>query len=415
MKKTKMSLNLLERRMIAVSCCLTALPLGIMALAAILFLGAGSSFAQADQNQPNPNISSQGQVDVYSISDEEYNAYNTARQEPDPHRRAEGLFEFIQKYPKSPLVKQITGEDYKYIKAIEDEYNAYYAAGQESDPEKHAAMLIEFHDKYPQSALMEHVHHQYVEILREASQQKKYELLESLGEKWLKLHSNDRETLAYVAEAAMNLKKHDKCGACLEAIYKIQPLPSLAREIHDSYQRAGNLAKQFEWAEKLFKMPEFDADYMLRYGYMMRFYNSKNLPKAAEYAQLTLKSADLAGRPDANTQEQLKNVRRVCNHVIASNLLEKANYAEAIPVFKKAVEAEKYGQGYYGIGLCYDNRKEVEEAILYYAAAELMGGEEESKAKARLEVLYKLLHNDTLIGIDKVYKKAKELLAEPKI
>ena len=39
-----------------------------------------------------------------------------------------------------------------------------------------------------------------------------------------------------------------------------------------------------------------------------------------------------------------------------------------------------------------------------------MGGEEAPRAKSRLEVLYKALHNDTLIGIDKVYKKAKELL-----
>ena len=45
--------------------------------------------------------------------------------------------------------------------------------------------------------------------------------------------------------------------------------------------------------------------------------------------------------------------------------------------------------------------------------AELMGGDQSPKAKARLELLYKALHNDTLIGIDKVYRKAKEALAEP--
>jgi hypothetical protein len=44
--------------------------------------------------------------------------------------------------------------------------------------------------------------------------------------------------------------------------------------------------------------------------------------------------------------------------------------------------------------------------------AELLGGEDAARAKVRLEVLYRALHNDTLIGIDKVYKKARELLAE---
>ena len=41
-------------------------------------------------------------------------------------------------------------------------------------------------------------------------------------------------------------------------------------------------------------MPEFADDYMLRFGYVMQFSKKNNLQKAAEYAQLTLKSADLA-------------------------------------------------------------------------------------------------------------------------
>jgi hypothetical protein len=81
--------------------------------------------------------------------------------------------------------------------------------------------------------------------------------------------------------------------------------------------------------------------------------------------------------------------------------------------FRKAVEAERYGLGYYEIGRCLDKQKKIEEAILYYATAELLGGEDAPRAKARLEALYKALHDNTLIGIDKVYKKAKELLAEP--
>jgi len=39
-----------------------------------------------------------------------------------------------------------------------------------------------------------------------------------------------------------------------------------------------------------------------------------------------------------------------------------------------------------------------------------MDGEYAERAKARLELLYKALHNDTLIGIDKVYTKDNETL-----
>jgi tetratricopeptide (TPR) repeat protein len=193
----------------------------------------------------------------------------------------------------------------------------------------------------------------------------------------------------------------------------MQPVPSLAREILVSYQKAQNLPKESEWVEKLFKMPEFDSDYMLRFDYVMRSFKNNNLPKAAEYAQLTLKSAELVKKPDATSEEQLLKVRRACHHIIATELFEKGKYSEAISAFKKAIEAERYEDGYYKIGQCLDYQREIEEAIHYYAAAELMGGEDAPKAKARLELLYKTLHNDTLIGIEKVYKRAKELLEEP--
>ncbi len=46
--------------------------------------------------------------------------------------------------------------------------------------------------------------------------------------------------------------------------------------------------------------------------------------------------------------------------------------------------------------------------MLWYAKAELQGGEIAPKAKENLEQLYKALHNNTLIGIEKVYRRAKE-------
>jgi hypothetical protein len=140
--------------------------------------------------------------------------------------------------------------------------------------------------------------------------------------------------------------------------------PALARQIHTVYEKTNNLAKQIEWVERLFKLPEFDNDYMLRYGYVLRYSESNNLPKAAEYAQLTLTSASLVKRPDAQIQEQLRKVRRACYHVIASDLQEKESCAEAISAFHKAIKVERYGQGYYRIEMCLDSQKKVEDAIL---------------------------------------------------
>ncbi|MBN1569875.1 MAG: hypothetical protein JXA73_18670 [Acidobacteria bacterium] len=379
---------------------------GIAVLAMVFFGNVAANFVLAGGHSPNAALEGQGSY----IDEEEEKAYRAAANEPDEKKRAAKLYEFIQKYPKSALMQQ---SDFDAIKMIEEENHAFYAASQEPDFEKRAALLMEFLQKYPESALKDHAELEFKKMLQEDIRNKKYEELESLAEKWLKTHPKDKEANAYLAEAARNLKKYQRCAECLEEIYAMEPIPQLAREIHDSYLQTENVAKQKEWAEKLFTMPEFEADYMLRYAYVVKFSNENNLPKAAEYAQLTLKSADLAEQKDEKLREQLRQVRRACHHVIGSSLQQKENYAAAISSFKEALRFEKYGQGYYKIGQCAESQKQIDEAVQYYAAAELMGGEEAPRAKARLEVLYRALHNDTLIGIDKVYKKAKELLEEP--
>lgn len=384
------------------------LPWTVLSLVALLGGNAVASPAAANAAQPVSFSAVEPQASY--IDEEEEKAYRAAKQESDAKKRADKLIDFLRKYPKTRLLEQ---SDYGEMKTLEDEYGAYYAAKQEPDFEKKAEMLTGFLQNNPQSALTANVNSEYKLMLRELSEAKKYELLESLGEKWLKTHPKDIDVYAFVAEATMNLQKHERCAECLEAIYEMKPSPTIAKEIYIAHQKSQNLAKQIEWAEKLYKMPEFNDDYMLRYDFVMKYTSSNNLPKAAEYAELTLKSVDMVAQPDAKTEEHLNKIRRACYHVIAINQMEKANYTGAIAAFQRAIRAEKYAEGYYMIGLCLDNKKQVDDAISYYAIAEMMGGKDAARAKTRLEVLYKAMHNDTLIGIDKVYKKAKELLEKP--
>jgi tetratricopeptide (TPR) repeat protein len=377
------------------SCTLPLLALGIFMFAAVPFAKAapGSGAATADQGQGN------------YVDEEEEKAYRAANKETDPQKRASLLYAFYQKYPNSLLMES---GDFQIIKPLEEEYSAYYAASQEADPEKRATMSIEFLQKYPKSSFKSNVENEYTLMLKKAAQEKKFDLLESLAAKWLKARPNEKETYAFLADAALNLQKFDKGAEYLEALYAIQPSPNLAREIFSTYQKTQNSAKQTEWVEKLFKMPEFEKDYLLRFDSVSRYISKNDFAKAAEFAQLTLKSADLIQQPDAKTQGQLNKVRRACHHIIGSNLMEKGDFAGAIEAFKKALQIEKYGEGFYKIGQCYENLKDIDKALLFYARAALSGGDFADKAKARLELLYKALHNDTLIGVDKVYKKAQE-------
>lgn len=343
------------------------------------------------------------------LNRDEYQAYQAAKMEPDYDKRAALLIEFLREYPNTRLMEKA---DYENIKPLEDQYGAYDAARQEPDLNKRAVMLIEFLHKYPKSVLVNYVSYEYMEMMKEASRSNEYDLLESLAKNWLKIDPKDKSVYQLVAESAARIRKYEECGMYLEEIFIMEPSSALAKEIYACYQRTENLDKQVEWAERLAKMPEFADDYQLYFDLMMKYANNHNLARAAEYARLTLKTADLHQRPDAKTKEQLQKVRRACYHVIAGDLMAKKSHAEAIAAFKEAVKAARYGGGYYGIGLCLDIQRDIEGAILYYAMAEMVGGEDAANAKDRLETLYRALHNNTLVGIDKVYQKAKESLAE---
>ncbi len=159
----------------------------------------------------------------------------------------------------------------------EEEYNAYDAASKEPDFSKRGTMLLAFMEKYPKSSLMSYIKPAYENMLHECSQAKKYDLLEPLAEKWLKLNPGSIRTIAYIAEAAEKLGHDQKCVECLEEIYRMEPSGSMAYNILQTYKKIKNQAKVSEWTEKIFKMPEYDADFGLRYGFVTQYMEAKNL------------------------------------------------------------------------------------------------------------------------------------------
>jgi hypothetical protein len=75
-------------------------------------------------------------------------------------------------------------------------------------------------------------------------------------------------------------------------------------------------------------------------------------------------------------------------------------------------------EGYYLVAQCQEKMGQLNAAMSSYAKAVTVGGElaesaTVTKAKQRLEQLYKAYHNGTLVGIEKIYKKAGESLMEP--
>ena len=75
-------------------------------------------------------------------------------------------------------------------------------------------------------------------------------------------------------------------------------------------------------------------------------------------------------------------------------------------------------EGYYSVAQCQERTRQLDEAMVSYAEA-VTAGEElaesatAAKAKQRLEQIYKATHNGLLVGVEKVYRRAKESMAQP--
>jgi len=180
--------------------------------------------------------------------------------------------------------------------------------------------------------------------------------------------------------------------------------------IAELYDQMGNFDKFVEWCEIAFKYPEYSVDYSLRYKILTQYAEKGNIPKATEYAKKTLKVLDAAEKPDAAGQEKMQAIRQECYHLIAVNAYESEKYKEAMKYFDLALKIKKFQDGFYYIAQCYWRLGDPEKAHDYFAAAEMMGGSLTEKSKQHKEELYKTLHNNKLIGIEKVHKRAQEIL-----
>jgi tetratricopeptide (TPR) repeat protein len=294
----------------------------------------------------------------------------------------------------------------------DEEYDAYEKATKEPDLDKRGTMLIEFMDKYPQSKLQPYIVNSYQTLIHELYQAQKWDQLEPTAERWLKYRPGELQTFAYIAESSQRLGHDQKYIDYALKIFAQKPDPQMAAALTQSYKKIGDEAKYLEWTQKLWTYPDFEGDFNARFMFAQKYAEQKKYDKAAEYSQLTLKSLDVAKKPDAiadtKWQKETNAVRRACNYFIGLNYYEKKQWEPAIIAFQKAIKVEKFDAAYYYIGLAQWKQERVEEAMLSFARAEMLKGEMKSQAKDQLEKLYKGIHNDTLIGIDKIYKRATE-------
>ncbi len=294
-----------------------------------------------------------------------------------------------------------------------EEYDAFEAAIQEPDLSKRATQIVAFMEKYPKSKLLPNVTASYEALLYEIHKSGDFQKLEPVAEQWLKLNPNSLKTQFYVFDAALKLGQHQKVVEYGEKIYAQQPSADLASILYNSYNKLGNKAKKSEWHLKLLEYPEFNDNWELRWELVVE-YAEKDLPKAASYAEQTLKALAIAKKPanvsDADYGKTTRSVEKGCNDIMGMNYYKQEKWAQAMGSLQKAVKVETYDVGYYYIAMCQWRLNQVDEAIDTFAMVDLMAGKMSAQAKQHCLELYKPQHNNTDTGIDKIYRRAKAAL-----
>ncbi len=302
----------------------------------------------------------------------------------------------------------------------EEEYDACMNARNEPDPDKRATMLIAFIEKYPKSKLMTYAVTAYETLMYEEEKNQRYAKLLPHAEQWLKFYPDDLKSMAYIATSAHRLGQDQKYLDYALKIYSVKPNCELAASIATSFEKTGAKDRFLEWTQKLYACPEFDGNFNIRYIFVGKYWEEKKPDKATEYAQLTLKSLQVAKKPanqsDADWEKEKTDVFVGCNKIIGLNYYDKKKYPEAIKAFERVVKVRKDPTAYYFIGssqweIDQAANQEVDDAMLSFAICVRLGGDRADQAKDNLEKLYKAIHNKTLIGIDKIYAKADRVLA----
>jgi tetratricopeptide (TPR) repeat protein len=319
-----------------------------------------------------------------------------------------------KKKPVAQPVQQEQQEPY-----TEEEYDAYEKATQEPDLDKRGTMLLAFLEKYPKSTLKTYIVTSYQTLMYDRRKAEAWAKLLPLAEQWLKYYPDDLQTIVYIAESAHALGQDQKYLDYALKIYAAKPDCDLAASIANSYLKIGDKAKAEEWTLKLFACPAYDGNYGIRMNFLRKYLEEKKLDKAADYAGQALKSLDIAKKPDdksdADWRKERTEIIAFCNRIIGLHYYEKQKYAEAIKALERVIKAKKDSEAFYFIGMCQWKidqvaNEDVSDAMLSFALAiKCGGGEKAEEAKAHLEELYKAIHNKTLIGIEKVYTKAERV------
>jgi tetratricopeptide (TPR) repeat protein len=221
--------------------------------------------------------------------------------------------------------------------------------------------------------------------------------------------------------SARETKNTEKYLWALEEMYKRTPQIDFAKEMAALYKEINNEAKYLEWTDVILKAPEGASDFVRHYELYRLYSDKKDSARTMEYAQSTLKAIGQAQNAPADVAKIIPDIRHELNHFIGATHFTNKRYDDAIAFLLRALQDKKYSNAYYLIGNSLWEQKKIQNARLAFAKAQLQGESAQAsaedktigpRAKDRMEQIHRSLQNNTLVGIERQYNRAKEMSDE---
>jgi len=292
----------------------------------------------------------------------------------------------------------------------EEEYKALTDLQAEKDSAKKADMIFAFLKDKPKSSYRPNVVAEYQKIMDQLGDEKNWNRIIALGERFIDFAPNDDFTERYLSAAYIATNNNKGFVTFAEKAYASKPSAGLATEIAKAYQKLGNDAKYNQWREKILAEDPNNIEILI--DMMKRYQASNNTAQALKYARSCLKALPTAKQPEGVDAKAWKNqtdaAYAVAYGVIGANAYQNQKYGEAITNLTSATKYYKnMDQAYYTLGMCYWQQNKLEPAMLNFAKAYVIKGSVSAAAYKYLSQLASQGRRDPKAFIQRVIERAQ--------
>jgi tetratricopeptide (TPR) repeat protein len=293
----------------------------------------------------------------------------------------------------------------------EEEYKSLTDIQAEKDVTKKADMIFSFLKEKPKTAYRPNVVAEYQKIMDQFGDEKNWNRIVALGERFIDIAPNDDFTERYLTAAYSATNNNKGFVTYAEKAYASKPSTALAVEIAKAYKKLGNDAKYMQWREKILASDPENIEILV--DMVQRYQASNNTAQALKYAKLCLQALPTAKKPEGLDAQAWKNMTdagyAVAYGVIGANAYQSQNYAVAITNLNNAIRYYKnMDQAYYLLGVSYWQKNQLEPAMLNFAKAYLLKGSYAAGAKKYLDQLWASGHRGSLAGVERVIERARQ-------